>query len=190
MGGLLFGFNTSVISGALSFLRECWNLDSDQQEWITTAVLIGTFLDAITGGRLADKYGCKKIILLTSLIFAVSLGLLGWPIISEGFPAKNRGLGVSTGAFSNWFFNAIVAFTFLKLAWLITVDGMQITQKGLVDGVQKTITDPNPAGAFFVYSAIALLGIIWGWRYIPETKCKSLEDIEKHWREGDLPNSL
>lgn len=129
-------------------------------------------------------------VLVYIIFFAISLGPLGWLIISEIFPTKYRGVGVSIGAFSNWFFNAIVAFTFLKLAWLFTGDGMEITKEVVVDGVAKTQTDPNPGGAFLLYAAIAVVGIIWGLKYIPETKGKSLEHIEDHWREGKSAREL
>ena len=44
--------------------------------------------------------------------FAISLGPLGWLIISEVFPLRIRGIGTSIGSLSNWFFNGLVAFTF------------------------------------------------------------------------------
>ena len=43
-GGLLFGFDTGVISGALPFLKESWDLTTGQQEIVTTAVLVGAVL--------------------------------------------------------------------------------------------------------------------------------------------------
>ncbi len=74
---------------------------------------------------------------------------------------------MSIGSLSHWGFNAIIAFTFLKL-----VNGIGI------------------ASTFWFYAAICLLGLIWGYYYIPETKGKSLEEIEQHWREGGAPRSL
>ncbi len=130
------------------------------------------------------KYITVGSILVYILFFAVSLGPLGWLIISEIFPLKVRGLGMSIGSLSNWLFNAIVTFTFLKLAWLFTGPGMEITNHG------AATPDPNPAGAFFVYAVIAVLGIIWGIKYIPETKGVTLEEIEQHWRDGKAPNEL
>jgi MFS transporter, SP family, galactose:H+ symporter len=125
-------------------------------------------------------------VLVYIFFFAISLGPLGWLIISEVFPLRVRGLGMSIGSLSNWFFNAIVTFTFLKLAWLFTTPGMEIINKT----AEGSTTDPNPAGAFFVYAIVAILGIIWGIRYIPETKGISLEEIEDHWRQGKRPDKL
>jgi len=55
--------------------------------------------------------------------FAISLGPLGWLIISEVFPLSVRGIGSSIGALSNWLFNGIVAFTFFKLVKGLTLHG-------------------------------------------------------------------
>jgi len=129
-------------------------------------------------------------VLIYIVFFAISLGPLGWLIISEIFPLKIRGVGMSVGALSNWFFNGIVAFTFLKLAWFFTSDGMEITNKVMKEGKEVIETDPNPAGAFLLYAGIAVIGIIWGIKYIPETKGITLEKIEEHWRKGKSPNEL
>ncbi len=50
-GGLLFGFDTGVISGALPFLRDRWRLGSGPIEAITTAVLAGAVLGSLLSGR-------------------------------------------------------------------------------------------------------------------------------------------
>ncbi|HKK62609.1 MAG TPA: MFS transporter [Bacteroidales bacterium] len=43
---------------------------------------------------------------------------------------------------------------------------------------------------FWVFGGIAILGMIWGYFYIPETKGVSLEEIEEHWRQGKKPKDL
>lgn len=129
-------------------------------------------------------YVTVATVLIYIFFFAISLGPLGWLIISEIFPLKVRGLGMSIGSLSNWLFNAIVTFTFLKIAWLFTAPGMEITKEG------SSVADPNPAGSFFVYAFIAILGILWGRKYIPETKGITLEQIEDHWRARKKPNEL
>lgn len=141
------------------------------------------FKDSL-GGSL--KFVIVGSVLVYIFFFAISLGPLGWLIISEVFPLNVRGLGMSIGSLSNWFFNWIVTFTFLKMAWLFTSPGMEIINKT----AEGTTTDPNPAGSFFVYAFVAFLGIIWGLKYIPETKGISLEAIEDHWRQGKKPYEL
>jgi SP family galactose:H+ symporter-like MFS transporter len=121
--------------------------------------------------------------LLYIAFFAISLGPLGWLLNSEIFPLKVRGFGISLGALSHWFFNAIVAFTFLKVAWLFTSAGNEIPNP---DGS----LGPNPAGAFLLYAGIAVVGLVWGYFFIPETKGHKLESIEEHWRAGKSPRQL
>ena len=105
--------------------------------------------------------------LLYIMFFALSLGPLGWLIISEIYPLKIRGVGMSIGSLSNWLFNGVVAFTFLKL-----------------------VNALSPAGAFWLYAAVGIVGIAWGYHYIPETKGHTLEKIEEHWRKGKKPREL
>ncbi len=146
---------------------------------------LGTFFLLKDSLGASLKWVTVGTVLVYIFFFAISLGPLGWLIISEIFPTRVRGVGMSIGALSNWFFNAIVAYTFLKLAWLFTAPGMEIINNGDV-----AHPDPNPAGSFFVYAGVALLGILWGWKFIPETKGVSLEKIEEHWRSGKMPNEL
>ncbi len=114
--------------------------------------------------------------------FAISLGPLGWLIISEVFPLSVRGIGSSIGALSNWLFNGVVAFTFFKIVKGLTMPGSEIILKGEDLG--------NPAGAFYLYALVGILGLIWGFFFIPETKNVTLEKIEEHWRQGKLPRTL
>lgn len=130
----------------------------------------------------AGKWVSIITVFLYISFFAVSIGPLGWLIITEIFPLKVRGLGSSIGSLSVWVFNSVVAFTFFKLVKALTLPGSEITVQGESTG--------NPAGAFLFYALITLAGIIWGYFYIPETKGVALDKIEKHWREGGNPRTL
>jgi SP family galactose:H+ symporter-like MFS transporter len=65
IGGLLFGFDTGVISGALLFLKQSFALNATIQEIAVSAVLVGAIIGAIVAGRLNDALGRKKTLLLT-----------------------------------------------------------------------------------------------------------------------------
>ena len=60
---------------------------------------------------------------------------------------------------------------------------MEIT-KTIIKNRKKVVeTDPNPAGAFILYAVIGLIGLIWGYYFIPETKSITLEEgdqTERH----------
>jgi MFS transporter, SP family, galactose:H+ symporter len=113
------------------------------------------------------KWATVGFVLLYIIFFAISLGPLGWLIISEVYPLKMRGVGMSIGALSNWGFNAVVTFTFLSL-----------------------INSLGATGAFLLYAFIGIIGIFWGIKYVPETKGVTLEQIEDHWRQGKKPKDL
>jgi sugar porter (SP) family MFS transporter len=71
LGGLLFGYDTGVISGALLFLRQSFALSPAQQEIATSAVLVGAIIGALVAGRVNDAIGRKKTLLLLAVIFTV-----------------------------------------------------------------------------------------------------------------------
>ena len=69
IGGLLFGYDTGVISGALIFIKRSFGLSIFQQELAVSSVLVGAAVLAITGGSLSDRFGRRKMLLITSVVF-------------------------------------------------------------------------------------------------------------------------
>jgi SP family galactose:H+ symporter-like MFS transporter len=69
LGGLLFGYDTGVISGALLFLRTAFHLSPLMMGVVTSIALGGAALGAAFAGRLADRFGRRPILLVTSMIF-------------------------------------------------------------------------------------------------------------------------
>ncbi len=134
--------------------------------------------------QLGDSVKWVAILLIFCYVafFAISIGPLGWLIISEIFPLKLRGLGASLGSLSVWLFNSIVSFTFFKIVKALTIPGKEI----ILDGENLG----NPAGAFWFYGGVAFLALIWGYFYVPETKGVSLEQIENFWRKRESPRKL
>lgn len=76
-GGILFGYDIGVMTGALPYLTTDWHLQNAPsiQGWITSAVMFGAIFGAAIAGQLSDRLGRRKMILISSLIFAVG-GLL------------------------------------------------------------------------------------------------------------------
>src|ERR1700730_8559815 len=71
LGGLLFGYDTGVISGAELFFRNEFTLSTFALEVIVSGVLAGAAIGALIGGRLADLFGRRKLLIATAIIFAV-----------------------------------------------------------------------------------------------------------------------
>lgn len=72
LGGLLFGFDISVISGTIPYIQEYFQLDETMKGWVVSSALIGCMLGARYSGRLGERYGRKKILMATAILFAVS----------------------------------------------------------------------------------------------------------------------
>ena len=69
LGGLLFGYDTGVISGAELFFRKDFTLSTFALEVIVSGVLAGAAIGALAGGRLADLFGRRKLLIATAVIF-------------------------------------------------------------------------------------------------------------------------
>jgi len=91
--------------------------------------------------------------------FGVSLGPVSWLLLSEIYPTKIRGKAMSLGTLSIWGANWIVAETFLSL-----------------------VNAAGPAGTFWIFAALCVAAFIFCYTLVPETKGKSLEEIERYWR--------
>ncbi len=72
LGGLLFGYDTAVISGAIGFMEEHFHLDEIQKGWVASCALLGCILGAAGAGVLSDAVGRKKVLLLSAVLFTIS----------------------------------------------------------------------------------------------------------------------
>lgn len=74
LGGLLFGYDTGVVSGALLFLKNDFGgLSSFQQELVTSLLLVGAVVGALAAGKIADKIGRRPTILATAAVFVIGV---------------------------------------------------------------------------------------------------------------------
>ncbi len=70
--GLLFGYDTAVINGALVFLRVTFRLPEGQTEFAASSLLWGCLAGALLAGPMSDRYGRKKLLLLSGVLFFLS----------------------------------------------------------------------------------------------------------------------
>jgi SP family arabinose:H+ symporter-like MFS transporter len=97
-------------------------------------------------------------ILLYVASFAISLGPVVWVIIAEIFPNRIRGKATAIAAMVLWAADYLVSQTFPPL-----------------------LSSAGPASTFWIYGSMALIALLFTWRVVPETKGKSLEEIESLW---------
>jgi sugar porter (SP) family MFS transporter len=71
LGGLLFGYDTGVISGAILFIRHDFTLSTFAQSIVVSIVLIGAMIGALMAGGIADAYGRRPTMLAAGIVFAL-----------------------------------------------------------------------------------------------------------------------
>ena len=72
LGGLLFGFDTAVISGTFSFIEQYFSLNEIEIGWFTSSALIGAIIGALVSGSLSDRFGRKPILIIAAFLFFIS----------------------------------------------------------------------------------------------------------------------
>lgn len=86
LGGLLYGVDVGIISGALPYLQAASKLNSGQLSFIVAAVLLGGAISTLFAGMLADWLGRKKLMCLSGVLFVISIPMIAlshgyWPLI-------------------------------------------------------------------------------------------------------------
>ncbi|MDE0890514.1 MAG: sugar porter family MFS transporter [Phycisphaerales bacterium] len=121
--------------------------------------------DATTADADAISPLCIVILVFTAIFvacFAFSLGPITWTMIAEIFPNEVRDRCVAMAASVNWASNFVISLTFLSL-----------------------LADLGPSMTFALYGLVGLVGVIWIWKVVPETKGYTLEEIEENLARGD-----
>jgi len=72
LGGLLFGYDTAVISGAIGFISGHFHLAAEMTGWAASSLLIGCMVGAAVGGPLGDRFGRKPMLFVCAAVFALS----------------------------------------------------------------------------------------------------------------------
>src|SRR5690349_18501738 len=97
LGGLLFGIDVGIISGALPYLTDTSNFTPAELSFVVAAVMMGGVISTLFAGLIADWIGRKSLMILTAVMFCVSIPLIA---LSHGFSALVLGRllqGVSGG---------------------------------------------------------------------------------------------
>jgi SP family arabinose:H+ symporter-like MFS transporter len=166
--GVKDSFTSSAIVGFVNLLFTFVAIVLVDRAGRRALLLVGLTVQMTALGAVGWMFhaGFKGLPLLLAILtfigaFAMALGPISWILCSEIFPTKVRGRAMSVATFTIWTACYIVAQTFPMLN-----DNPAI----------------GPAKTFWVYAvcSLAALGFVWGW--VPETKGKTLEEIETYWR--------
>jgi len=102
LGGLLFGYDWVVIAGAKPFFERFFGLVTDNQKgWANSCALVGCLLGALVSGALSDRFGRKRLLILSAAIFVVSSIGTGLAGSFLSFVAWRIAGGVAIGLASN-----------------------------------------------------------------------------------------
>lgn len=117
------------------------------------------------GVAMCDSMAIKGIVPVLSVIvyaafFMMSWGPICWVLIAEIFPNTIRGKAVAIAVAFQWIFNYIVSSTF------------------------PALYDFSPMFAYSLYGIICVVAALFVWRWVPETKGRTLEDMSKLWRKS------
>lgn len=80
LGGVLFGYDTAVISGTFSLVESFYNLNKIEVGWFASSALVGAILGAAMAGGLSDRYGRRPVLLFSALLFLLSALLCAIPL--------------------------------------------------------------------------------------------------------------
>ena len=131
-------------------------------------ILLGlTFFMGQTGGMLTplQGYAALAFMLLYTAAFAMSWGPVAWVLLSEIFPNSIRA-AMSIAVAPQWIANWIVSLTFPMMN-----DNVWLTNQF------------NHGFSYWIYGIMGILSAIFVWKMVPETKGKTLEEMEKLWRK-------
>jgi sugar porter (SP) family MFS transporter len=100
LGGLLFGFDTAIINGALVFLKKDFGLSDSQTELAASSILFGAVAGAAIAGWLTDRYGRRRLLFGAALLFTLSAVAAALPRTLTEFVVARLAGGIAIGVAS------------------------------------------------------------------------------------------
>lgn len=135
--------------------------------------IIGALIMAVSMTALGTDFwlGGKGMIALISMLvytagFAVSWGPVTWVLLSEIFPNQIRGKAMALAVAAQWIANYLVSWTF-----------------PILDKNPYLVEHFHHGFAYWIYGVMGIIAALFMWRMVPETKGRTLEQMEALWRE-------
>jgi MFS family permease len=100
LAGILFGYDTGVVSGAILFIHDEFHLTAQTNGLVVSAVLFGALLGAMFSGRLADQLGRRKLLIADAIIFIIGTLITAVGTTIEAIAIGRVVVGVAIGVAS------------------------------------------------------------------------------------------
>lgn len=183
------GINTIIYYGSIVFLEHVPHQTASTALWANVIIGAINFVATIVGMLIIDRAGRKSIlmsafagmalslaavsaairfqasgvivlifVLIYVACFAVGVGTGTWVLMAEICPTRVRGRAMSVATVFLWCGTLLVTLTFLSLVTVFTAPGV-----------------------FLLYAAVSIVAFLFVWRGVPETKGRTLEEIERYW---------
>jgi SP family galactose:H+ symporter-like MFS transporter len=126
--GLIFGYDTGIISGAILFIKKDFALSAFQIEVVVSAVLLGALIGSGLSGRLTDRFGRRKILVLTAITFIIGSLASAFSLnASELIVARTiLGIAIGVGSFTAPLYLAEIAPQRIR-GMLVSLNQLAIT---------------------------------------------------------------
>jgi major inositol transporter-like SP family MFS transporter len=176
LGGLLFGYDTGVISGALLYMNDSLNMTAVEEATVVSALLFpGAAIGALTGGRMADKLGRRGSLLVCSLLFLFgAIGCAIAPNVSFMIAARILlGLGVGAAAVTCPLYLAEMAPAHLRGRMVTINELMIVTGQMLAFAINALldalIHDTEVWRTMLAIASVPALALLAGMLLLPES---------------------
>ncbi len=158
----------NVIIGGINFLATIvalWIIDRVGRKPLLLASSAGMAASLLALGTAFRYHPVPSGLVLAAILayvtsFGIGMGPGVWVLMSELFPTRIRGRAMAIATVALWLASLLLTVTFLSL-----------------------VSAVGPSATFWVYAALSAFTFVFLWLVVPETKGKSLEQIERMWRE-------
>jgi len=163
IGGLIFGFDTAIVAGATRYMKEQFSLNSLQEGWAVSVVLIGCMFGAGLAGPVSDRVGRRRFMLISAVLFLVSAVGCALPRTITEFVIFRfvGGLGIGSAAVLSPLYIAEVSPARIRGA-LVSVNQMAIVTGILIAYfINWVFAGTGPSNWRYMYATGALPSILF-----------------------------